>query len=97
MNISNHLGAALSRVLSWLRGIWDAVRGHTLSQSERLVIMSIFARLEALEARATASDDDTAVEAAATAATAAVAAMEARVAALETEVGTPAPAPVPAA
>lgn len=93
---------------AWLVGVWDAVSGKRLTTLERLKEMSIFARLEALEAshnadaavvtdlttRMTTMESKPDVDAD----TAGMDALTARVATLESEVGTPpaVPAPIPA-
>ena len=98
------LGNAHERAKHHARCVWDAMTGNGLTHIERLTIMSIFARIEALEAsrtaaEAVAADLTTRVVALETkpdvdAGAPALDALTARVTTLEGEVGTPATPPV---
>jgi len=103
-NIFHSLGNAHERAKHHARCVWDAMTGKGLTHIERLTIMSIFARIEALEASRTAADAvaadlTTRVVALETkpdvdAGAPALDALTARVTTLEGEVGTPATPPV---
>jgi len=103
-NIFHSLGNAYERAKRRVRCVWDAMTGKGLTHIERLTIMSIFARIEALEASRTAADAvaadlTTRVVALETkpdvdAGAPAMDALTARVTTLEGEVGTPATPPV---
>ena len=104
MSVFHSLGNAHERAKHHARCVWDAMTGKGLTHIERLTIMSIFARIEALEAsrtaaEAVAADLTTRVVALETkpdvdAGAPAMDALTARVTTLEGEVGTPATPPV---
>lgn len=104
MSVFHSLGNAHERAKHHARCVWDAMTGKGLTHTERLTIMSIFARIEALEASRTAADAvaadlTTRVVALETkpdvdAGVPAMDALTARVTTLEGEVGTPATPPV---
>ena len=103
-NIFHDLGDICERVSTRVHAAWDALTGKRLNKIERLQLMSIFSRLEALEASRTAADAvaadlTTRVVALETkpdvdAGAPALDALTARVTTLEGEVGTPATPPV---